>query len=74
MEHLRVRARLLAEGVTVRDVSEESGVSLTMTSYVLSMRRSCATPAGQKVVAAAESLSGLTWADLIAPPRQRRAA
>lgn len=75
LERRRVRARLLALGVTVSDVAREANASIIMTSYVLAMRRGHSGAIGGRIVAAAERLSGQSWADLTAPmsPRQRAA-
>lgn len=74
LDSVRRRARLLLHGVTVRDVAAASCEREAMVSRVLSGHRSAGTDAGKRIVAAAESLSGLSWAELSAPITRRRAA
>lgn len=73
LERVRVRARLLEVGVTARAVAAHAGVTESITSHVLAGRRSATSPKGRLVVGAAESLSGLSWAELTAPPVARAA-
>lgn len=70
----RVRARLLARGVTIRALADAAQVDESMASKVVRGRRSPTSPAGLRVVQAAESLTGLTWGQLAAPVRSRRLA
>jgi transcriptional regulator with XRE-family HTH domain len=75
LERKRVRARLLlAGGITLCQVADAAGVNQGFVSHVLAGSRSATTPAGQRVRAAAESLSGMTWAELTAPLARRKAA
>jgi transcriptional regulator with XRE-family HTH domain len=74
LDQTRRRARLLLHGVTVRDVAAQSGEEEALVSKVLSGRRSATSKGGQRIVAAAEALSGLTWLELSAPITRRSAA
>jgi hypothetical protein len=67
LERCRIRARLLLHGVTVGAVARAAEVHNSFASHVLAGRRSCTTPAGQRVVAAAERLTSMTWGELSAP-------
>lgn len=74
LDRVRARARLLACGVTVRDVAAAAAATESMVSHVLTGRRSAASAAGQRIRAAACDLSGLTWDAIMAPVDAMRTA
>lgn len=67
MVRRRARSRLLERGVTVRAVAEAAVADETLTSRVLSGERPATSETAKRIVAAAEHLSGLSWAELRAP-------
>jgi hypothetical protein len=67
LERVRARSRLLACGVTLRQVAAVAATNESMVSHVLAGRRSAASEAGRRIQAAACALSGLTWDAIMAP-------
>lgn len=67
------RLRLMERGIPVRDVARRAGVHETYAGRVLRGGQPVDTEGARAVVAAAETLSGLTWAELTRPWRRAAA-